>query len=398
MDIIITPRRLEGSLCAVSSKSDAHRKIIAAALSDKPTKININNFSDDIDATLGCISSLGGAFEKNEHSVLIKPIKRGKKCAELDFHESGSTARFLLPVAASLCEKGHFCGRGRLPQRPFFELTNQLRKHGVSIDSDSLPMQTKGLLQSGEYRISGDISSQYLTGLLLALPLLEKESSIVLTSPLNSSAYVDMTLDTLSQFGINIEVSASEYKIAPQSYKTPGEITAEGDWSAAAFWVVADKICEGINIGGLNPDSHQGDKKIMDLLCDTDIDASQIPDLVPILAVLAAARCGRTVIRNAARLRVKESDRLAAMVECINSLGGNAVETEDGLIIEGKGKLRGGTVNGYGDHRVVMSAAIASCICESEVKITGAEAINKSYPAFFEDFKRLGGVFNVSDR
>ncbi len=398
MDIKITPHRLCGSVCAVSSKSDAHRKIIAAALSDKPTKININNFSDDIDATLVCISSLGGAFEKNEHSVLITPIKRGKKCAELNFRESGSTARFLLPVAVSLCEKGHFCGGGRLPQRPFKELTEQLRKHSVNVNSDSLPMETDGILQSGEYRIAGDVSSQYLTGLLFALPLLGKESSIVLTSPLNSSAYVDMTLDTLSQFRIDIEISGNEYKITPQGYKSPGEITAEGDWSGAAFWIVADKICGGIEICGLNENSRQGDKRIKELLEETDIDASQIPDLVPILAVLAAARCGRTVIRNAARLRVKESDRLAAMAECINGLGGYAKETEDGLIIEGTGTLRGGCVNGYGDHRVVMSAAIASCICENEVKIIGAESVEKSYPAFFEDFKSLGGVFDVSDR
>lgn len=398
MKVIITPSRLSGTVSAVSSKSDAHRKIIAAALADKPTKININNFSDDIDATLDCIENLGGSIKKDETGVLITPIFANQESCVLNFRESGSTARFLLPVAAAICEKGSFSGSGRLPERPFEELTTQLRLHGVTVDSDKLPITTCGLLKNGEYRISGSISSQYLTGLLFALPLLCEESRIVLTSPLNSSAYVDMTLDTLAGFGVKIDIKDNIYTIKPQRYISPGEITAEGDWSSAAFWAVADKICGGVKIDGMKINSRQGDKKIINLLDETDIDASQIPDLVPILSVLAASRTGKTVIRGAARLRLKESDRLLAMTECIKSLGGDAKETEDGIIINGTGSLRGGKVCGFGDHRVVMSAAIASCICKDNVEITGAEAVKKSYPSFFEDFKRLGGVFDVSDR
>lgn len=395
MNVIITPAKLSGNVSAVSSKSDAHRKIIAAALSDKPTKIHINNFSDDIDATLDCISALGGKWEKDETGVVITPVSGDINGVSLCFRESGSTARFLLPVAAALCENGSFSGKGRLPERPFEELTNQLRIHGVAVDSDKLPMKTSGLLKSGEYNISGSISSQYLTGLLFALPLLSEESKIILTSALNSSAYVDMTLDTQKQFGVNIDIDICNniYTINPQKYISPGEISAEGDWSAAAFWVVANKICKNVKIDGMNTNSRQGDMQIINLLDETDIDASQIPDLVPILAVLAASRKGRTIIRGAARLRLKESDRLKAMTECINNLGGYAKETEDGMIIDGVGTLRGGRVNGFGDHRVVMSAAIASCICKEKVEIIGAEAIKKSYPAFFEDFKKLGGVF-----
>ncbi|MBO5059608.1 MAG: 3-phosphoshikimate 1-carboxyvinyltransferase [Clostridia bacterium] len=398
MKVRIVPKKLCGTVEAVSSKSDAHRKIIASALADRPTRIGINNFSDDIDATLECIEALGGGWQKNGNSVLITPIKPREGTASLDFRESGSTARFLLPVTAALSENGEYRGRGRLPERPFEELTTQLRLHDVAVDSDKLPMRTSGKLKSGEYRISGSISSQYLTGLLFALPLLEGDSRIVLTSSLNSSAYVDMTLDTLSQFGVNIEVRGNEYVIKSQKYISPGELTAEGDWSGAAFWVAADKICGGVNINGMNFASRQGDMQIMSLLDATDIDASQIPDLVPILAVLAASRNARTVIRGAERLRLKESDRLLAMTECINSLGGKAEETDDGIIIYGTGRLKGGRVDGFGDHRVVMSAAIASCICENEVEIDGAEAVKKSYPSFFEDFAALGGVFDVSDR
>ena len=398
MKVIITPTKLSGTVSAVSSKSDAHRKIIAASLADKPTKININNFSDDIDATLDCIKKLGGNFEKDNKGVLITPISGSLKECSLNFRESGSTARFLLPVAAAVCEKGTFSGKGRLPERPFEELTAQLREHDVSVDSDKLPMNTNGNLTSGEYRISGNISSQYLTGLLYALPLLDCESKIILTSPLNSSAYVDMTLDTLSQFGVKIDVKDNIYTVKPQKYISPGEITAEGDWSSAAFWIVANKICSNININGMNMSSHQGDMQIIELLDKTEIDASQIPDLVPILAILAASRTGKTVIKGAARLRLKESNRLLAMTECINSLGGCAEETLDGMIINGTGTLNGGSVDGFGDHRVVMSAAIASCICENEVEIIGAESVKKSYPAFFEDFNSLGGIFNVSDR
>lgn len=398
MNVIITPTKLSGTVSAVSSKSDAHRKIIASALADKPTKIKINNFSDDIDATLDCILALGGNFEKLSDGVLITPVLKAPDTVSLNFRESGSTARFLLPVAVALSKSGSFDGRGRLPHRPFFELTNELRTHGVSVDSDNLPMHTRGLLKSGEYKISGSISSQYLTGLLFSLPLLETESKIILTSPLNSSAYVDMTLNTLKEFGVNVDIDKNIYTVKPQKYISPEEISAEGDWSAAAFWQVLNKICGDVRVDGMNENSYQGDRKIMDLLDETNIDASQIPDLVPILCILAASRKGTTVIKGAARLRHKESDRLLAMTECIKSLGGNAEETDDGMIIYGTGKLSGGVVDGFGDHRVVMSAAIASCISKNKVEITGAEAVAKSYPAFFDDFKKLGGIFDVYDR
>lgn len=398
MNVTIKPTRLCGVVDAVSSKSDGHRKIICAALSSKETEIIINNISDDIEATLDCIKNLGGDFILKENGVLIKPIHLKKDKVSLDFRESGSTARFLLPVASVLCENGEFTGSGRLPQRPFLELTSQMRKNGVEVSADSLPITTKGTLKNGTFELSGNVSSQYISGLLFALPLLGGKSKIRLTSPLMSAPYVDMTIGVLSKFGISVEVLENEYNICPQKYISPEKLEVEGDWSSAAFWIVADKICKNIKINGLNPDSYQGDKAICEILDETEIDAANIPDLVPILAVLAASRVGETRIYNAERLRIKESDRLYAVTKCINELGGCAQETDDGIIITGTGRLKGGIVDSFNDHRIAMSAAVASVICENEVKILNAECVKKSYPTFFEDFIKLGGVCHVSDR
>lgn len=398
MNVTIKPTKLSGTVNAVSSKSDGHRKIIAAALSDGETEIIMNNFCDDIEATLCAVRNLGGDFEKTQNGVLIKPLpeKMDKVC--LDFSESGSTARFLLPVATAFCEKGEFTGSGRLPERPFFELTNALRKNGVKVSSDSLPIKTEGLLKSGIFELSGNVSSQYVTGLLFALLRLSKKSIIRLTSPLMSAPYVDMTLDVLKDFGVFIEAQENEYKVKPQKLVSPKKLTAEGDWSAAAFWIVADKICQNIKVDGLNKKSHQGDRRITEILDETEIDAKDIPDLVPALAVLAASRKETTRIFGAGRLRTKESDRLYAMTKCINDLGGRAEETDDGIIIYGSGGLNGGKVDSFSDHRIAMAAAIASLICENDVEILGAQCVKKSYPKFFEDFKMLGGNISVSDR
>jgi len=398
MNVTITPGKLSGTLKAVSSKSDGHRKIICAALADSETEIIINNFSDDIEATLSCIKNLGGDFLGTLNGVLIKPISEKKDEVSLDFRESGSTARFLLPVATALCENGDFSGHGRLPERPFGELTNQMRKNGVEVSCDNLPITTKGYLKSGVFELPGNVSSQYISGLLFALPLLNKESKIKLTSPLMSAPYVDMTLNALREFGVEIEVLDNEYNIKPQKYISPKKLEVEGDWSAAAFWVVADKICGNVKIDGMNLNSSQGDRVITEILDETEIDATNIPDLVPILAVLAASRVGKTRIFGAERLRIKESDRLLAMTKCINDLGGKAEETDDGMVIYGTGKLVGGCVDSFSDHRIAMSAAIASIICEKQVKILNAECVKKSYPAFFDDFRKLGGVASVSDR
>ncbi len=396
MNVTIIPSHLSGTLNAIASKSYAHRIIIAAALSNKPVNIYLNTSSEDIEATISCITALGSDITYKKGYITVTPLRLSQKNIILDCGESGSTARFMLPIAAAVYDKFQMTGHGRLPERPFTPLISQMRKNGVSIDRDTLPLSVSGRLKGGNFEIAGNISSQYITGLLMALPLCKDKSKITLTSKLQSSAYVDMTLDVLNKFGIYTEKTDTSYFIRPQQYISPEEIIVEGDWSNAAFWIVADKLCGSIKINGLNYNSLQGDMNILTAVDKTQIDAGEIPDLVPILSVMACAKKGTTKIYNAQRLRLKESDRLMTTAKMLGDLGADIKETEDGLLIKGTGKLKGGICDGFNDHRIVMSAAIASCICENKVTITGAEAVGKSYPTFFDDFTLLGGKVNKS--
>lgn len=404
MRIELKPSTLAGTVQAVASKSHAHRLLIATALSDAPSEVSIHTTSQDIDATKDCLAQL------HEEA----PV----------FHccESGSTLRFLIPVAMALKEKATFLGSGRLPQRPISPLKEEMEAHGCRFTkgpSESEICTIQGKLQSGTFTLPGNISSQYITGLLFALPLLDGDSKICITSPLESSKYVDMTLDVLRAFQIQVRIDNNDgcptYTIkGKQSYRAPKRVTAEGDWSNIAFWVIAGILSkgQGITCQGLRSESIQGDKAIAklaakmggkivqsaqtlvaasDQLTAIDIDASEIPDLVPILSVAAATANGTTRIYNAGRLRIKESDRLSAMCDCLSKVGANIIEESEGLIIHGVPKLKGGTVSGYNDHRIVMAMSIASIISENPIIIEGAEAINKSYPTFFGDFKALGG-------
>lgn len=398
MNITVTPHKLEGNVTAISSKSVAHRMIIAAALADTPTKINLNAFSEDIDATISCVEALGASIKKENGYIIVFPLKERNENIILDCNESGSTARFLLPIASVICGSFTMTGRGRLPERPFSPLISQMRLHGIASDSDNLPMNVCGKLLGGQFEIAGNISSQFITGLLLALPLCKNGGEILLTSPIESSAYIDITISVMSMFGIKIVKTDNGFKVPESRYISPGEITVEGDWSNGAFWIAADKICHGVSVDGLNYESVQGDKEILDVAGNDIIDAKEIPDLVPILSVIACAKKGTTKIINAQRLRLKESDRLQAVSETLSALGADIKQTDDGLIINGTGALKGGVCNSFGDHRIVMSCAIASCICSEDVTIIGAEAVNKSYPKFFEDFKALGGRFRENWR
>lgn len=379
MNIRIEPHRIFGTIEAIPSKSHVHRLMIANFLAGGEP-LEIGNMSRDMEATAACIESL----KHNERP-------------ELDCDESGSTARFLLPVAAALKEKCSLTGRGRLPGRPFEDLCVAMEAHGVTFDSHHLPMKISGRLTSGIYEIPGNVSSQYISGLLFALPLLEGRSSIVLTAPLESRGYVDMTCQVLRSFGIEVIETGGGFTVpGGQRYILPEKIEPEGDWSNSAFWLAA-----GVRVTGLDIRSPQGDKAILKIIEEADfpgdlkIDAADIPDLVPITAVIGAARRGKTFIENAGRLRIKESDRLRTVCKMIHNLGGTAVENENSIIIEGTGTLTGGTVDSCNDHRIVMAAAIASIICTHPVYINEAQAVNKSYPGFFEDFKKLGGVIDV---
>ena len=366
MKVTITPQKLCGRVDAIASKSFAHRIMIAAAL------------------------SMGAKTEEGEGFIKITPLTYSEDVV-LDCNESGSTARFLLPVAATVCDGFKMLGKGRLPERPMTPLVSQMRNHNVTISQDNIPLEVSGKMSGGRFEIPGDISSQYITGLLFALPNCSKKSEIVLTSPLQSAAYVDITIGVLKQFGIEIIKTENSFIVEPQKFISPVEITVEGDWSNAAFWVVANEICENVFVDGLNYESLQGDMNILNAKDLYEIDASEIPDLVPILAVLACARKGKTVIYNAQRLRIKESDRLETVRKSLSSLGANVEETDDGLIINGTGSLIGGECESFNDHRIAMSCAVASCLCKNEVIIKDAQAVNKSYPKFFVDFVKLGG-------
>ncbi len=382
----ITPAPLKGNIEAIASKSYAHRIIIAAALSDNPTEIYINGISNDIIDTINAVNALGAKAVIHGSNITVEPIVKYNDEVKIEITESGTTARLILPIACALYEKGTLTGKGSLIKRPFKPLCNAISEHGIAFTDYFSPIRFEGKMTAGEYRISGSESSQYISALLYTLPLLDGESKITLTSPLASEGYVDITLDVLRQFGIT---GGYEYKVG-EKYTSPGRISVEGDWSNSAFW-----LCAGVDVTGLNYDSYQRDR-LFDCVKDMDeIDAEHIPDLVPILSVYAAGKHKTTRIYNVSRLRIKESDRIKSICDMIRSLGGKIEATDNEIIIYGTGSLDGGTVDSYNDHRIVMSAAIASTICKNKVLIRGCEAVNKSYPGFFRDFNSLGGKADV---
>ncbi len=417
-NVVITPSLLSGHLHAVSSKSDAHRILIASALADKKTTVHLNTLCEDINATIDCLKALGADFEIFTDKIIVTPIKSVSR-AELNCRESGSTLRFLLPVGAALCSDISFKGSERLFSRPLSPLKEELEKNGCKIEKEMYSLHLKGNLKSGVFSLPGNVSSQFISGLLFALPILDGDSKIIVTSELQSESYVNMTLNTLSKFGIKIEKHNNEYIIkGNQSYSSPEDITVEGDWSNAAFWLCANALGSNIIISGLRLDSLQPDKEIIHILSDMGaylyfsngdiilnapfglsaktIDASQIPDIIPILSLTSAYANGTTSIINASRLRIKECDRLSATASIINTLSttAKAVENNDSLTITG-GSIDGGTVDSFNDHRMAMSAAICATRSKNEVTITNATAIKKSYPTFFEDYQKLGGIINV---
>lgn len=406
MDIKITPSHLKGKVDIPSSKSVAHRMLICAALSEEQSAITGISYSKDIDATINAMSELGAGFLIGQHNSRTQNVlginSNIPKKAVIDCNESGSTLRFIIPVAAALGVETEFHGRGRLPQRPIDIYIRELSKHGIKFNyNNTMPFNMSGQLKSGIYEVEGNVSSQFITGLLFALPLLDGDSEIVLTSHLESRPYVDITIDVMKKFGISIEETENSFKIKGGQKYTSYDGNVEGDYSQAAFFYVADFLGSEIEIGNLNTDSVQGDKKIVDIISTIEkdgffeADCSDIPDLVPILAVLASFGKKKSVIYNAERLKIKESNRLETTAALINNIGGNVEVTDDGLIIKPTGNMHGGTIDSYGDHRIVMAAAVAALRCDSNVIIKGAEAVNKSYPNFFDDYKNLGGNADV---
>ncbi len=405
MTVIITPAKLRGSVRAVASKSHAHRLLICAALSDRQTVIRCADTSEDISATVRCLNALGGKIVFSGGTFTVTPIKDVPENAVLDCGESGSTLRFMLPVACALGKPCTFIISGRLPERPLSPLWEALVSHGARL-SDPSPdtIVCGGMLRGGAFTVDGGVSSQFISGLLLAAPLLGGETVINVSGNIESEDYIAITRAVQADFKVKSTFRDGVFSVTDaQKYISPGVCEAEGDWSNGAFWLCAGALSGGtVECTGLRGDSVQGDKRITGIIEDilkgnAEIDAKNIPDLVPVISVLASVAPGRTVIKNAARLRFKESDRLRTTADMINALGGVASETDDGLVITGRKQLRGGAVNSAGDHRTAMSAAVASIVCEGEVAVHGAEAVRKSYPAFWSDFNRLGGKTETED-
>jgi len=431
MTITLTPTPLSGSVTVLSSKSHVHRLLICAALADKPTTIRFDNTSEDIEATTACLRALGAQIDVFDGGATVVPICRGgvNPPAEqispnggrvdpaptsevLDCGESGSTLRFLIPVAAGLGVGNVFVGRGKLMERPTTPIYDAL------ITRESGTFRITKPLVSGNYRLGGDISSQFFSGLLFILPTLEGDSEIIVEGKLESLPYVDLTLDCIRMFGVKIDFDGTKFTIrGGQKYISPGEIIAEGDWSNAAFWLCAGALSEKLTILGMNLKSVQGDMGILDILQrmganiavspqeivvsggdlrGIEVDATDIPDLIPVVSTTASVARGRTIIRNAGRLRFKESDRLQTTCAMLTAMGAKIQETEDGLIIDGVERLTGGETDSYMDHRIAMSAAVAATVSTGEVKITGANAVRKSYPTFWEEYGKLGGQVTVN--
>jgi len=385
VNLVITPAPLKGIVTPPPSKSLAHRLLIAAALAGEGSVIHNLTDSQDIQATRRCLEALKAP---------------GEGLPRLDCGESGSTLRFLIPVALALRGGGVFTGRGRLmerPQKPYFDIFDE---KGIRYERKSGVLTVEGKLTPDVYRLPGNVSSQFFTGLLLALPLLDGPSVIIPTTQLESEGYIGMTLEAMREFGVAVFSTRSlppQYHVSGAQRYRSAEVTVEGDWSQAAFWYAANHLGCAVDVRGVSQDSMQGDRVIL-YYCrelsrpgDVEIDVSGCPDLAPPLAVMAALRQGSTRLVNAARLRLKESDRLASITAALAALGADVEEHPDSLTVRGREALDGGTVDCCNDHRIAMMAAIAAVRCRKPVTLAGAECVAKSYPDFWEHYRMLGG-------
>ena len=405
MTAVIQPSALSGTVPAIASKSQAHRLLICAALADRPTTVACPTLSADITATADCLRALGADISYDNGVFSVRPIVSLPDHPALDCGESGSTLRFLLPVVCALGAKATIKMHGRLPQRPLSPLWEELERHGAILTRPTEDtIAVAGRLTPGDYTIAANVSSQFISGLLFSLPLLEEDSTIALTGKLESAAYVTMTVRALALFGVDCPMEENAFAVpGGRRFVSPGTARVEGDWSNAAFWVAADHICGGtLTVTGLDTDSPQGDRAVVALASriaagNAVIDCQDVPDLVPVLSVLAAVSPGVTRFENAGRLRIKESDRLATTAGLIRALGGRAEELPEGLIVTGLDHLSGGTVDSANDHRIAMSAAVAALKCDGPVILHGAQAVNKSYPAFWANYNALGGKAILED-
>ena len=411
----LTPGPRCGCVKIPASKSQAHRLLIVAALGEGETRLVCDGISKDIAATVACLKALGAEIREEDGALRVRPIRDlpAGEC-RLPCGESGSTLRFLLPVVGALGARAVFVREGRLPERPLSPLDRELCAHGMTLAADGALLHCGGKLVPGAYSLPGNVSSQYISGLLLALPKLAGESRLAITGPLESAAYVTMTEDALRLAGIPLDKHNIVYIInGQQEARLPESLTVEGDWSNAAFFLALGALSpQGMKVMGMDRRSSQGDRAVLEILRGFGaeiaeegsellirrgtlraqvIDAAPIPDLIPVLSVVAAVAEGETHIVNAGRLRLKESDRLRSTTAMLSALGAQIEELPEGLVIGGKPQLLGGTVDTVGDHRIAMSAAVAASVCTGNVTVEGAECVQKSYPRFWEDFDALFG-------
>lgn len=414
MKVTVSPGSLGGVIAAAASKSCAHRQLICAALSKAPSTIKINTFSEDILATARCLEALGAGIQSIPGGFRVTPLNRCAipACAVLDCGESGSTLRFMLPLVCALGAECSLVMRGRLAQRPLSPLYEELIGHGALLSPEGIsPLRVSGKLSDPDFSISGAVSSQFISGLLLALPIMGG-GRVRLAGRVESRSYIDITAKTMASAGVKVAFADNAYSVSGD-YAAPPLANAEGDWSNAAFWLVAGAVGKSpVTVTGLDPNSAQGDRKIVDIIRNfggkvtvthdavtsapaplrgSEVNAEDIPDLVPIISVLSAKAEGETSIVRAGRLRLKESDRLKAVCDVMSTLSVDITERPDGLVIHGGKALSGGEVKSWNDHRIAMTAAVASLVTAGPVTIDGAECVKKSYPGFFEDFKMLGG-------
>lgn len=415
MNKTILPGARTGEVHIPASKSQAHRMLLCAAMGENEVTLRCRGLSKDILATVACLKALGASVDAEGEVLHLRPVSAPPPgLCLLPCGESGSTLRFLLPLVGALGASAVFEREGRLPERPIEPLGRELCRNGMDIRSDGARLSCSGQLRPGAFSLPGNISSQYISALLMTLPLLEGESTLHMEGALESAAYVAMTEEVLRLGGVRTEKTGAGYRIpGGQRCRFAPELSVEGDYSNAAFFLCAGALSErGIRVTGLDPQSRQGDRAIVPLLEEMGaqvasdgssvtvkrdalhgitIDASPIPDLIPVLSVVAAAASGETRVIHAQRLRLKESDRLHSTTQMLRALGAEAEELPDGLVIRGGRTLAGGTVDACGDHRIAMSAAVAGGICHGAVTICGSECVQKSYPDFWTDFQQLKG-------
>ena len=391
MDITISPRPLRGDLTVIPSKSQAHRLLICAAFSDQPTLLRCAETNRDIEATAGCLTALGASIIRTDSGYTVFPIETVPEKAQMNCRESGSTLRFLLPVAGALGVDALLTMEGRLPQRPLSPLWEEMERMGCTLTRPTPDtIRCTGKLRPGAYRIDGGVSSQYITGLLLALSLLGSGSQLEIIGKVESRPYIEMTKAAISLFGGDPDHPGEK------RFHSPGAVSVEGDWSNGAFFLAANELGSNLTLHGLDSASPQGDRTVLEILPllrsgAPRISAADIPDLVPILSVAAAWNHG-AVFTDIRRLRMKESDRVASVIAMLKSLGGRADADENTLTVF-PSRLTGGVVDSFNDHRIAMSAAIAATACTGPVTVLGAECVSKSYPSFWEEYRRLGGQY-----